>query len=79
MNFFLMCGKGRGVCPRVPLEGWLRCFAHLLGGGVYRGQGQHTAFAQDSSEVAVGSFGLFVSFVQNLPLLHMHAVIFSHI
>ena len=54
------------LCP--PLRWW--CI---------KGHGPHTAFAQDSSEVAVGSFGLFVSFVQNLLLLHMHAAIFSPI
>ena len=40
---------------------------------------QHPAFAPDSSEVAVGFFGLFVSFIYNLPQLPMHTVIFSPI
>ena len=40
---------------------------------------RHPVFALGSSEVAVGFFGLFVSFVQNLPRLYMHAVIFSPI
>ena len=39
-EFSLMWGEGRGV-PRSPLERWLRCFVHLLLGGVSRGMG-HT-------------------------------------
>ena len=42
-----------------------------------RGHAQYPAFAPRSSKVAVGFFGHFVSFVQNLPQLHMNAVIFS--
>ena len=38
-----------------------------------------SAFALGSSEVAVGFFGLFVSFVQNLPQLLRQVVIFSPI
>ena len=38
---------------------------------------QHPGFALGSSEVEIGCFGLFVSFVQNLSQLHRHAVIFS--
>ena len=39
---------------------------------------QLPVFAPGSSEVAVGLFcGFFVSFVQNLPQLHMHTVTFS--
>ena len=34
-------------------------------------------FAPGSSEVEIGCFGLFVSFVQNLSQLYRHAVIFS--
>ena len=34
-----------GVCPRVELEGWLRCFAHPSGGVVCRGHAQYRAFA----------------------------------
>ena len=40
---------------------------------------QYPAFAPGSSKVAVGFFGLFVSFVQNLAQLSMHAVTFSSI
>ena len=36
-----------GVCPGVGPEGWLRCFAHPLGGGVCRGHAQYPAFAPD--------------------------------
>ena len=61
------------MSPRVRPEGWLRCFAHPLGGIVCRGP----AFAPGSSKVTVGwwcwfvfcfafFFTLFVSFVQNL-------------
>ena len=48
-----------------------------------RGQAQYPSFAPDpcfcsgSSEVAVGFFGLFVSFVHNLPQLCVPAVGFS--
>ena len=55
------------VCSRVRSEGQFSWFAHLLGGAVYRGHVQYPNFAPDSSEVAVGFFGLFVSCVQNLP------------
>ena len=62
------------MCPGVGLEGWLGCFAHPLGAVVCRGHAQYPAFASstgffvlfcfatDSSEVAVGVFGPFVSF-----------------
>ena len=67
-----------GMCPRVRPEGWLRCFAHPLGGAGCRGHAQYPAFAPSSSEVAVGVFLVFLYlFVQNLPQLHMHAIIFS--
>ena len=82
-------GMSVGLCRGVRLEGWLRCFAHPLGGIICRGACavpcfcfQHPAFALDtlfllfipclcsrhpvfalgSSKVAVGIFGLFVSF-----------------
>ena len=66
MSLFLMWGEGRGV-SRGRLEEWLRGFAHPLGRVVCRGHTQYPAFAPASSKVAVGFFGLFVSFVQNLP------------
>ena len=57
------------VCPGLRPEGWLRCFAHPSGGGVCRGQAhylcfcpRHPIFAPGSSKLAVGFFGLFVSF-----------------
>ena len=63
--------------PGFGLEGrQLRWFAHPLGGVECRGHAQCPAFAPGSSEVTVG-FLVFVSFVQNLPQLRMHAVIFS--
>ena len=36
-----------GVCPGVRTEGWLRCFAHPLGGAVCSGHAQRPAFAPD--------------------------------
>ena len=58
------------------LEGQHRCFptpqAVLCAGGMCR---TYPAFAWVSSEVAVGFFGLFVSFVQNLQQMQMHAAI----
>ena len=63
--------------PGVGPEGWLRCFAHPLGGVACRGRAQYPAFAPDTQVLLralrkwqLGFFGLFVSFVQNLP---MHA------
>ena len=43
--------------------------SHPLGGIVCRGHAQYPAFAPDFPKVAVAFFGLFVSFVQNLPHL----------
>ena len=51
-----------GVCPGAGPEAWLRCFAHPSGGGVCRGHAQFPAFAPGSSKVAVGFYGLLVSF-----------------
>ena len=42
-----------------------------------RGSVQSPPFAPGSSKVAAGYFGLLVAFVQNLPQLHFHTVIFS--
>ena len=71
----LVLYRGRvGVCSGVWPEGWLRWFAHPLGSVECRGQAQYPAFAPGSSEVAVQLFffGLFASFVQNLPQLCAH-------
>ena len=54
------------MCPGVGPEGWLRWCAHCFGGVVGRGHAQYPAFAPGSSKSAVGFFGLFVSFVQDL-------------
>ena len=43
------------------------------------GHVQYPAFVLGSSDVAVGFFGLFVSFIPNLPLVQVHVVIFSPI
>ena len=82
-----------GVCPGVGPEGWLRCFAHPLGGVVCRGYVQCPVFAPDTlfllltpcfcSRLFRNGSWFFLSFcifwVQNLPQLHMHTVIFSPI
>ena len=47
------------MCSGVRADGWLRWFAHPLGGVVCRGHAQYPAFAADSSKVA---FGVFWSF-----------------
>ena len=49
-------GPRVGVCPEVSPEGWLRWFAHPLGGGVCRGHAQYPAFAPYPlpSKVVVG-------------------------
>lgn len=60
-SWFLLSGEGVGTDPGVGPEGWLGWFAHLFGGGVYRGHARYSVFAPSSSEVAVGFFGLFVS------------------
>lgn len=65
------------MCPGVRLEGQLGWFAHPLAGAMCNGHAQPPAFAPLSSKVAVGFSGLFVSSVQNLPQLHLRAVIFS--
>ena len=62
-------GLSRGWAGGV---GW---FAYPLDCGVCRVCAQYPAFAPGSSKVAFGIFGLFVSFVQNLPQLHIHAFI----
>ena len=36
------------MCPGVGPEGWLRCFAHPLGGVVCRGHAQYPVFAPDT-------------------------------
>ena len=67
-------GKSIGICPRIGSEGWLRCFAPHSGGVGCRGAcsvpcfcSQHPLLALGSSEVEVGIWGLFASFVQSLP------------
>ena len=63
----------------------LKWFAHPLGSVVCRGHVQYPVFVQPSafapgcSEMAVGLFGLLISFVQNLSQVLMHAVILSPI
>ena len=58
-------------CP--PLRRW--CVQGACAVPCFRSQ--HPVFAPGSSKVATGLFGLFVYFwVQNLPQVHVHAVIF---
>ena len=75
-----------GVSPGVGLQGWLRCFAHPLGGVLCRRHVQYPAFAPDTlfllQVLQKGQLGFLVFLcllVQNLPQLHVHAVIFSPI
>ena len=86
----LVCSQRRGgacsqrglrveVCQGVGLEGWPGWFAHPLGCGVCRVRAQYPAFAPGSSKVAFWIFGLFVSFVQNWPQLHITCIYFSPI
>ena len=49
-----------GVCPGVRPEGWLRWFAHPLGGVLCRGHAQDPAFAPGSSKEAVGCIFFWV-------------------
>ena len=59
------------MCPGVRLEGWLRCFAHRLGGVVCRGYARDPAFAPGSSDLAVGVFGSFCVFCPEFaPTVH---------
>ena len=48
--------------PGVRPKGWLRCFAHPLGGVVCKERAQYPVFAPGSSKVALRLFGLFVHF-----------------
>ena len=64
--------------------GAARWFAHPSGGVEFRGHTQYPAFALDTwfllqalHKWQLGFFSLFVSFVQNLPQLHRHKLIFS--
>ena len=52
-----------GMCPGVRPEGWLRCFAHPLGGAGCRGACTVPCFSsQLFRSGSWGFFGLFVSF-----------------
>ena len=55
------------VCSGVGSEGWLRWFAHPLGGAACRGHAQYPAFVPGSLEVAVGLFGLFLCHLEFAP------------
>ena len=57
-----------GVCPGVGQTGGLG----VLPTAVYRRHAQYLVFALGFSKVEIGFFGLFMSFVQNWPQLHMY-------
>ena len=54
-SLLLIWDEGRGVSWG-QAGGWLRCFAHPLGGGVCRGHTQYLVFVPGSSKVAAGFF-----------------------
>lgn len=71
------------VCPGVCPERYPRCFAHPLGGAVCRGAYvisyfcfQHFVFGSGHSDVAIGFFGLFVSFCLEFALTGICAQLF---
>ena len=53
--------------------GMAEVFCPGFAGVVCRGHAQDPAFASGSLGVSVGCFGLFASFIQNLPQLGMHS------
>ena len=65
-----------GVCPGLEPGEWLRCFVSpevvVCAGGLH----STLLLVQDLQKWQFGFFGLFV---QNLPQLFMHAIIFSPI
>ena len=54
-SLLLIWDEGRGVSWG-QAGGWLRCFAHPLGGGVCRAHTQYLVFVPGSSKVAAGFF-----------------------
>ena len=61
------------MCPGGGLEGWwLGWFAHPLGGGVCRVRVSHPVFKSGTGVF----WSLCIVWVQNLPQLCMHAVVF---
>ena len=84
-SLFLIWGEGRGVSRGRP-EGWLRCFAHRLGGVVCRGHVQYPAFAPNPllllQTLQKWQLGFLVSLYllsKICPSCSLHAVIFSPI
>ena len=73
-------GKGRGVSRE---SSWRGGLGHLpFGDVVCRGHAQYSVFAPALQKWQLGLcffffFNHFVFFVQNLPQLHTHTVIFS--
>ena len=73
-------GVKTGVCPRIGLEGWLKWFAHHLGGIEGRVgctvpcfcSCQHLVFAPGSLEVAIGLFWSFCIFCPFAPAVLAH-------
>ena len=79
---------GSGVCPEVILEGWLRCFAHLLGGTTCRGHAQYPVFAPDPLLLLQAlqkwqlflflfSVSLYLLGPEFVPTVHTHRYFFS--
>ena len=66
-------GAGPGIRP----EGWLGWSAHPFGDALFSDRVQYSAFALDTSKVAVGLLAFLYLVVHNLPQLPMHPVIFS--
>ena len=78
------------MCPEVTLEGWLRCFAHLLGGTTCRGHAQYPVFAPDPLLLLQAlqkwqlflflfSVSLYLLGPEFVPTVHTHRYFFSPI
>ena len=82
VSSFLAGSEGRGE-PRGQQAGWLEWSVHPLGGVACGACAQYLAFVLNPlflfpglQKWQLGSFDLSVPYVQNLPQLHTHAVVF---
>ena len=81
VSLLLAWGQGRGE-SRGQQAGWCKWFAHPLGGVACRAHAQYLAVFSTPflfpglQKWQLSSFDLSASFVQNLPQLHTHAVVF---
>ena len=82
VSSFLAGSEGRGE-PRGQQAGWLEWSVHPLGGVACGACTQYLAFVLNPlflfpglQKWQMGSFDLSVPYVQNLPQLHTHAVVF---